>query len=329
MQITTPEMYVCKLETRFGGDAVRDLMTVLLQTPNRRSDGFTLEQDLELITLLTNKNSKQNIMVTGRPGELVAKKRLNILRRVLPTLNGGSVVADLFLYTHSIRGGIRERVQHMHEEPPNKRGCNSHRDAFATGVRMLQAEVTPAKQSYQRDYAARAARAIVGQRYVPQPELVCNPELPPRALHYDHKTEICMPSAGEHRAPLPLGAMVSFAPRKDCDVWKPLVSIPSTWPLVLQPSCFHKAIKVDRAYILADVTRDTLIDDIESDIRKFLRNGKDVRLVRISGDTVHVLASKPKCTARQADLFNVAHELAIVPIGELQVSPPHRSVMIL
>ena len=93
MQITTPEMYVCKLETRFGGDAVRDLMTVLLQTPNRRSDGFTLEQDLELITLLTNKNNKQNIMVTGRPGEHVAKERLNILilRRVLPTLNGDVV----------------------------------------------------------------------------------------------------------------------------------------------------------------------------------------------------------------------------------------------
>ena len=322
-------MYVCKLETRFGGEAVRGLMTVLLQTPNRRSDGFTLEQDLELITLLTNKNNKQNIMVTGRLGEHVAQRRLDRLRQVLPTLANGSVVADLFLYTHSTREGIRERVQQLQEEPPNKRGCNSHRDAFAAGVRLLQAEVTPAKQSYQRDYAARAARAIVGQKHVPQPELVCNPELAPRTLNYDHETEIGMPAAGEQRAPLPLGAMVSFAPRKDCKVWKPLVSIPSTWPLVLQPSCFHKAIKVDRAYILADVTRDTLIDDIESDIRKFLRNGKDVRLVRISGDTVHILASKPKCTARQADLFNVAHELAIVPNGELQVSPPHRSVMIL
>jgi len=45
VQITTPEMYVCKLESRFGGEAVRNLLTVLLCTPNRRNDGFTLEQD--------------------------------------------------------------------------------------------------------------------------------------------------------------------------------------------------------------------------------------------------------------------------------------------
>ena len=301
---------------------MRDLISVLLCTPHRRNDGFTLEQDLELITLLTNTSNKEKIQVTGRPGEQVAKNRLDTLRCVVPTLDKGGVVAELFLYTHSTREGIRERVQDLHDAPPSKRGCNSHRDAFAAGVRVLQAATTPAKQSFQRDYAARAARAVVGQKHVPQPELVCNPELPPRALDYDHDTEICMPSPGEQRAPLPLGAMVSFAPRKDCDVWRPLASIPSTWPLVLQPSCFHAAIKVDRAYILADVTRDTLIDDIESDIRKFLRHGKALRLVRISGDTVHVLASKPQCTARQADLFNVAHELAIVPIGELQVIRP-------
>ena len=204
---------------------MRDLISVLLCTPHRRNDGFTLEQDLELITLLTNTSNKEKIQVTGRPGEQVAKNRLDTLRCVVPTLDKGGVVAELFLYTHSTREGIRERVQDLHDAPPSKRGCNSHRDAFAAGVRVLQAATTPAKQSFQRDYAARAARAVVGQKHVPQPELVCNPELPPRALDYVHDTEICMPSPGEQRAPLPLGAMVSFAPRKDCDVWRPLASI--------------------------------------------------------------------------------------------------------
>ena len=68
VQITTPEKYVCKLETRFGGQAVRNLVSALLCTRNRRNDGFTLEQDLELIklcafaraALVTERNYKWN-----------------------------------------------------------------------------------------------------------------------------------------------------------------------------------------------------------------------------------------------------------------------------
>ena len=308
------EKYVLQLESRFGGPAVHDLISILSSLPKRRNDGFTLEQDLDLITQLTTAPFQINkVQITGRPGDHAAMDRLKTLRHSFPDSDSGRDVADLFLYPQCTRTRIRGQVQDIHDAPPNKKGCNSHHLAFKAGIRDLQNANTSAKQTYQRDYAARAARALIGHNRVPQPELVCNPELPPRRLEYDKETEIAMPIPGEPRAPLPLGAMVSFLPRKDSLIWRPLASIPTMWPVVLQPSCFHAAIPVNRAYIVADVTRDTLVEDIERDICSFLRHKNAVRLVRISGNTVTVHSSVPKCTAQQADLFNTGHELAVVP----------------
>ena len=246
----TVEKYVLQLESRFGGPAVHDLISILASLPNRRNDGFTLEEDLDLINQLTTAPFQVNkVQITGRTGENVARNRLEKLRNAFPDSDSGRDVADLFLYPQCTSASIRKQVQELHDAPPSKRGCNDHHKAFVAGIRNLQAmNTSTAKQTFQRDYAARAARALIGHNRVPQPELVCNPELPPRRLEYDKATEIAMPSPGEPRAPLPLGAMLSFLPRKDSLVWRPLASIPTMWPVVLQPSCFHAAIPVNRAY---------------------------------------------------------------------------------
>ena len=263
--------------------------------------------------LTTTSTPIEEMAITGKRGHTVARNRLSVLRRLLPAVERGEQVRSCFLDSSTLRAGVRARVDDINKAPPAKRGCTSNRESVMAGVRFLQQEL---QSPYQRKEAARALRAQRGSQFVPQPELLCNAELPPLSLDYTDAVELSVPASGEERGPLPLGAMVTFAPRRGCSTWRPVAMIPASWPLVLQPSAFL-SIDVDRPYILADVNRETPISEIEDDVASFLRRKKgSVRLAVASG-AADLQALDRTASARTADLFNVASRLAIVPTTAL------------